>query len=307
MTVRSVGPLGLAARQRRSQVPGVLRSLPPFASRRHLPRAAGPAPRARRPGRGAVRGQGTEFDSLREYVERRRRPLHRLARHRPAPAPSSCAPGSPSSTAASSSSLDTSRTSAGRVGDVPRLDAAMDAALLLAALAEPRRRPRRRPGRRPGGPRPGRRLGRPAATCSPTRLRAGAGRRQRSSRPTGRPWPRGLTAAATTGRSSCCSPRSSRPPSRRACCPVLPALVRRPPRRRRVASRTRPSTALRTRARHGRRGATTRPRPSARPARVAGVAAALERLGVDVIDADADALPPRLADHYLTLKRAGLL
>ena len=31
--------------------------------------------------------------------------------------------------------LDTSRTSAGRVDDVPRLDAAMDAALLLAALA----------------------------------------------------------------------------------------------------------------------------------------------------------------------------
>ena len=31
--------------------------------------------------------------------------------------------------------LDTGRTSAGRVGDVPRLDAAMDAALLLAALA----------------------------------------------------------------------------------------------------------------------------------------------------------------------------
>jgi uncharacterized protein (DUF58 family) len=31
--------------------------------------------------------------------------------------------------------LDTGRTSAGRVGDAPRLDAAMDAALLLAALA----------------------------------------------------------------------------------------------------------------------------------------------------------------------------
>jgi uncharacterized protein (DUF58 family) len=31
--------------------------------------------------------------------------------------------------------LDTSRTAAARVGDVPRLDAAMDAALLLAALA----------------------------------------------------------------------------------------------------------------------------------------------------------------------------
>ena len=31
--------------------------------------------------------------------------------------------------------LDTSRTSAGRVEDMPRLDSAMDAALLLAALA----------------------------------------------------------------------------------------------------------------------------------------------------------------------------
>src|SRR5262249_3292993 len=31
--------------------------------------------------------------------------------------------------------LDTSRTSAGRVGDVPRLDSAIDAALLLTALA----------------------------------------------------------------------------------------------------------------------------------------------------------------------------
>jgi uncharacterized protein (DUF58 family) len=31
--------------------------------------------------------------------------------------------------------LDTGRTSAGRVGDIPRLDASMDAALLLAALA----------------------------------------------------------------------------------------------------------------------------------------------------------------------------
>ena len=38
-------------------------------------------------------------------------------------------------TAAWSCVLDTSRTSAGRVADSPRLDAAMDAALLLAALA----------------------------------------------------------------------------------------------------------------------------------------------------------------------------
>ena len=37
------------------------------------------------------------------------------------------------------------------------------------------------------------------------------------------------------------------------------------------------------------------------------VAAALERMGVDVIDAEADELPARLADHYLWLKSEGLL
>ena len=36
-------------------------------------------------------------------------------------------------------------------------------------------------------------------------------------------------------------------------------------------------------------------------------AEALRRLGVAVLDADADALPVRLADHYLALKRQGLL
>ena len=30
-------------------------------------------------------------------------------------------------------------------------------------------------------------------------------------------------------------------------------------------------------------------------------------LGVDVLDADAESLPPALADHYLLLKREGLL
>jgi len=81
-----------------------------------------------------VRGQGTEFDSLRDYVDgddvrsidwratarrsdivvrtwRPERDRHILV------------------------VLDTGRTSAGRVGDIPRLDAAMDAALLLTALA----------------------------------------------------------------------------------------------------------------------------------------------------------------------------
>src|SRR5262249_54896909 len=37
VTVRLRGPLGLAARQRTLDVPGTVRSLPPFESRKHLP------------------------------------------------------------------------------------------------------------------------------------------------------------------------------------------------------------------------------------------------------------------------------
>ena len=65
VTVRSNGPLGLAARQRSWSVPGAVRALPPFRSRKHLPSRLA---RLRDiDGRSAVRvrGQGTEFDSLR--------------------------------------------------------------------------------------------------------------------------------------------------------------------------------------------------------------------------------------------------
>src|SRR5450756_2372952 len=37
VTVRSVGPFGLAARQRSFAVEGLIRALPPFTSRKHLP------------------------------------------------------------------------------------------------------------------------------------------------------------------------------------------------------------------------------------------------------------------------------
>jgi len=134
VTVRSVGPLGIAARQGRHQVPWRVRVQPPFASRRHLPerlarlRLLDGAVAVR------VRGQGTEFDALREWVEgddvrsidwrataRRQDVVVRTWR--------------PERDRHLLLVLDTSRTSAGRVGDVPRLDAALDAALLLSALA----------------------------------------------------------------------------------------------------------------------------------------------------------------------------
>ena len=63
------GPLRIGARQRSMAVGGAIRSLPPFGSRKHLPSRL--ATLRQLDGRSAVRvrGQGTEFDSLRDYVE----------------------------------------------------------------------------------------------------------------------------------------------------------------------------------------------------------------------------------------------
>jgi uncharacterized protein (DUF58 family) len=134
VTIRVTGPLRLAARQRSFDAPARLRVLPPFRSRRHLPS------RLRRlremDGRASVqvRGQGTEFDSLREYVigddvrsidwraTARRGDVHvrtwRPERDRRVVLV-----------------VDTGRLSAARLDDEPRLDAAIDAVLLMAALA----------------------------------------------------------------------------------------------------------------------------------------------------------------------------
>jgi uncharacterized protein (DUF58 family) len=134
VTVRSLGPLGLAGRQRRHQVPWSVRVLPPFTSRKFLPEKLARL----RELDGAValnrRGQGTEFDSLREYVDgddvrsidwrataRRGDVVVRTWR--------------PERDRRLVCVLDTGRTSAARVGDTPRLDAALDACLLLAAVA----------------------------------------------------------------------------------------------------------------------------------------------------------------------------
>jgi uncharacterized protein (DUF58 family) len=134
VTIRAIGPLGLAGRQGSHQVPWSVRVLPAFASRRHLP---GKLARLRElDGRTAVlvRGQGTEFDSLREYVAGDDvRSIDWRATARAADVV--VRTWRPERDRRIVLVLDTGRTSAGRVGDAPRLDAAMDAALLLAALA----------------------------------------------------------------------------------------------------------------------------------------------------------------------------
>lgn len=133
-TVRSVGPLGLAARQGRHEIPWRVRVQPPFTSRKFLPERLARLRQLDGLAAARVRGQGTEFDSLREYVDgddvrsidwrataRRSEVVVRTWR--------------PERDRQLLLVLDTGRTSAGRVGDTPRLDASLDAALLLAALA----------------------------------------------------------------------------------------------------------------------------------------------------------------------------
>ncbi|WP_327323959.1 DUF58 domain-containing protein [Streptomyces sp. NBC_01210] len=134
ITVRSYGPLGLAARQGSHKVPWTVRVLPPFTSRKHLPSRL--ARLRELDGRTSVliRGQGTEFDSLRDYVpgdDTRSIDWRATARQTTV----AVRTWRPERDRHILVVLDTGRTSAGRVGDVPRLDAAMDAALLLTALA----------------------------------------------------------------------------------------------------------------------------------------------------------------------------
>ncbi|MEW5810783.1 MAG: DUF58 domain-containing protein [Actinomycetota bacterium] len=143
VTARSIGPLGLAGRQGSHRVAGDVRILPPFLSRKHLPSRLARLRELDGATPALIRGQGSEFDSLREYVDgddirsidwrataRRADVVVRTWR--------------PERDRRVVIVLDTGRTSAGRVGvdptatepvGWPRLDWSMDAALLLAALA----------------------------------------------------------------------------------------------------------------------------------------------------------------------------
>jgi len=134
VTVRSVGPLGLAARQGSHAVPYAVRVLPAFASRRFLPERLARLRQLDGAVTATIRGQGSEFDSLRDYVagDDVRSIDWRATARRDAVVVRTWRPERDRRVVLV---LDTGRTSAARVGDVPRLDSSMDAALLLAALA----------------------------------------------------------------------------------------------------------------------------------------------------------------------------
>ena len=302
VTVRARGPLGLAARQRTLDVPGVVRSLPPFESRKHLPSRL--ARLRELDGRAAirVRGPGTEFDSLREYVrgdDVRSIDWRASARTTKVVVRT----WQPERDRRVVLVLDTSRTSAGRVEDVPRLDSAMDAALLLAALAA-------RAGDRVDFVAGDRRIRARVRSARARDVTAHLQDTMADLEPViaEADWASLAGAVTEFGRQRALvvllTPLE---PSavEEGLLPVLPALTR----HHRVVLASVRDPALEALA--GTRTTIDEVYDAAAAeqamVRRRQTADLLTAVGVDVVDADAERLPPALADHYLSLKANGLL
>ena len=302
VTVRARGPLGLAARQRTLQAPGVVRSLPPFESRKHLPSRL--ARLRELDGRAAirVRGQGTEFDSLREYVrgdDVRSIDWRASARNRNVVVRT----WQPERDRRVVLVLDTSRTSAGRVEDVPRLDSAMDAALLLAALAA-------RAGDRVDFIAGDRRIRARLRSARSRDVTAHLQDTMADLEPViaEADWASIAGAVTELGRQRALvvllTPLE---PSaiEEGLLPVLPALTRH--HRVVLASVRDPELEALAATRTSIDEVYDAAAAEQAMLRRRQTADLLKAVGVDVVDADAERLPPALADHYLALKANGLL
>ena len=302
VTLRSFGPLRLAARQRTIECPGTVRVLPPFHARRHLPSKLRKLRELDGKAAVQIRGAGTEFDSLRDYVRgddvrsidwrataRRSSVVVRTWR--------------PERDRRVVMVLDTSRTSAARIDDETRLDTGMEAALLLGVLAE-RGGDRvdflafdRRTRARAGSAVQGNLLGQLVQAMAPldaeliemdwpavpAQVRAVTAHRSLvvllTSLDGGAPEEGLLPAAARLANDHV----------------VVVAAVRDP--QLGIMLRDRADATGVFRAAAAERALLQR----------AAVSAELRRLGVEVVDAEPHQLPPRLADMYIRLKAAGKL
>jgi uncharacterized protein (DUF58 family) len=302
VTVRSIGPLGLAARQRSFPVGGLIRALPPFTSRKHLPSRL--AVLRQLDGRSAVRvrGAGTEFDSLRDYVvgDDVRSIDWRATARRSAVVVRTWQPERDRRLILV---LDTSRTSAGRVGDVPRLDAAMDASLLLAALAS-------RAGDRVDFLAGDRRVRARLSGASRTAILGELVTAMAPLEPALLEADWSMMATAVAGLSRRRALVVLLTPLEPAAIeesllPTLAALTR----HHRVILASVADPALSSMAADV--SSTSKVYDAAAAERTIGLRArtaeVLQRLGVHVIDAEPDLLPVALTDHYLLLKSRGLL
>lgn len=301
--VRSDGPLGLAGRQAVLPSRGSIRVLPPFTARRHLPSRLARLRELDGNTSVQVRGQGTEFDSLREYV--RGDDVRSIDWRATARAGTTMLrTWRPERDRHVVILIDTGRTSAARVGDGVRLDAAMEAALLLAALATRAGdhthllmfdRVSRARVTRVDGPALLPALVEAMAPVEPQLIdtdwdAAFAAVRTLTSRPS-------LVVVLTA---------QDAPDAARGFLGSLPALARRA----HVLVGTVTDRETPAPAPHAARDAAEVYRAAAaeRAMRDAeAVTAAISRAGGEAIAASAETLPPRIADRYLALKAAGRL
>jgi len=162
VTIRSFGPIRFWARQATIAAPGAVVVLPPFRARKHLPSRLARLRELDGSTSLLLRGQGSEFDSLREYVRGDDvRSIDWRATARRSTGASSRPAGSLSQPSASTLGappspidprlvvrtwrperdrrvvivVDSGRAAAARIANETRLDTAYESALLLGALA----------------------------------------------------------------------------------------------------------------------------------------------------------------------------
>jgi uncharacterized protein (DUF58 family) len=310
LTVRSFGPLGLWARQATLSSPGRVRVLPPFASRKHLPSRLARLRELDGATSVQIRGQGTEFDSLREYVrgdDVRSIDWRATARQGDARAGHEqklmVRTWRPERDRRIVIVIDTGRTQAARIEDEPRIDTSIEASLLLAALATRAgdrvdliawdRRIRGRVTGASGGELLSRMVD-TMATIDPELLEtdwssvAGQVRDVANQR--------ALVVLLTT---------IDTPASSSGLLSVLPQLTQR---HTVVVAAVSDPEVLRAVSQRGDRDETYRAASAERSLLdMERVTTAIRRLGGDVVTGSPAALPPMLADRYLALKAAGRL
>jgi uncharacterized protein (DUF58 family) len=310
VTVRSWGPLHLAARQATLAAPGSVVVLPPFNSRKHLPSRLARLRELDGATSVMVRGAGTEFDSLRDYVrgDDVRSIDWRATARRSDPTNRSgvrlvVRTWRPERDRRVVIIIDSGRTSAARIENEPRIDTAFESALLLAALASSAgdrvdlvifdRRVR------------GRVQGATGADLLSKMVSAMAPIEPELIEPDWAAVPslvrsvtahRALVVLATT---------IDAPGAASGLLAVLPQLTRK---HLVVVSSVTDPEVLRATATRGDRDEVYRAAAAERAMLdQARVAAAIRQLGADVVTGSPSDLPPALADRYIALKGAGLL
>lgn len=308
VTVRSFGPLRLAARQATIALPGAIRVLPPFTSRKHLPSRL--ARLRELDGRTSVmiRGQGTEFDSLREYVrgdDVRSIDWRATARRGDSQGEQHLMVRTwrPERDRRVVIVIDSGRTSAARIAGEPRIDTAFESALLLAALATRAGDrvdlvifDRRVRGRVQGasGPELLSRMVEAMAPVDPELVE-----------PDWTAVP-GLVRSVTSQRALVVLATSiDAPGASHGLLGILPQLTRRHTVL--VSSVTDPSVLGRLRERGDREQVYRAAAAERSLLDVARVSAAIRQLGGEVVTGSPAELPPALADRYIALKAAGRL